>query len=97
MADLPLIQLQDVVKSLGVQRVLDGVNLSLYRGQITAIIGKSGSGKSVLLKHIIGLIEPDGGEILFDGTPRSAMSASERSAVKRKFSTCSRTPRCSIF
>jgi phospholipid/cholesterol/gamma-HCH transport system ATP-binding protein len=86
MADLPLIQLQDVVKSLGVQRVLDGVNLSLYRGQITAIIGKSGSGKSVLLKHIIGLIEPDGGEILFDGTPRSAMSASERSAVKRKFS-----------
>ncbi|MFO7709421.1 MAG: ATP-binding cassette domain-containing protein [Desulfobacterales bacterium] len=86
MADHPLIQLQDVAKSLGAQRVLDGVNLSLHRGEITAIIGKSGSGKSVLLKHIIGLIEPDGGEILFDGKPRSAMNASERSAAKRKFS-----------
>ena len=86
MADLPLIQLQDVAKSLGVQRVLDGVSLSLYRGEITAIIGKSGSGKSVLLKHIIGLIEPDAGEILIDGKPRSAMSVSERSTVKRKFS-----------
>lgn len=86
MADLPLIQLQDVVKSLGVQRVLDGVSLSLYRGEITAIIGKSGSGKSVLLKHIIGLLEPDEGEIIFEGKPRSAMNASARSAVKRKFS-----------
>jgi phospholipid/cholesterol/gamma-HCH transport system ATP-binding protein len=86
MAASPLIQLQEVVKALGVQRVLDGVTLSLFRGQITAIIGKSGSGKSVLLKHIIGLLEPDGGEILFDGKPRSGMNASERSAVKRKFS-----------
>ena len=57
----PLIQLQDVVKTLGANRVLDGVNLSIYRGEITAIIGKSGSGKSVLLKHVIGLYEPDGG------------------------------------
>ncbi|MDO8943363.1 MAG: ATP-binding cassette domain-containing protein, partial [Desulfobacterales bacterium] len=62
----PLIQLQDVVKTLGANRVLDGVNLSIYRGEITAIIGKSGSGKSVLLKHVIGLLEPDGGAILFD-------------------------------
>ncbi len=82
----PLIQLQEVAKTLGVQRVLDGVNLSIYRGEITALIGKSGSGKSVLLKHVIGLIEPDGGEILFDGRPRSAMSPAERSALKRKFS-----------
>ena len=52
----PLIQLQDVVKTLGANRVLDGVNLSIYRGEITAIIGKSGSGKSVLLKHVIGLL-----------------------------------------
>ncbi|RPJ72913.1 MAG: ATP-binding cassette domain-containing protein, partial [Desulfobacteraceae bacterium] len=61
MTSPPLIQLQDVVKTLGVQRVLDGVNLNIYRGEITAVIGKSGSGKSVLLKHVIGLLEPDEG------------------------------------
>ncbi len=82
----PLIQLQDVVKTLGVNRVLDGINLSVYRGEITVFIGKSGSGKSVLLKHIIGLIEPDEGDILFEGRSRSSMNAAERSVHKRKFS-----------
>ena len=82
----PLIQLQDVVKTLGANRVLDGVNLSIYRGEITAIIGKSGSGKSVLLKHVIGLYEPDGGAILFDGKLRAAMTPTERKALRNKFS-----------
>ncbi len=82
----PLIQLQDVVKTLGANRVLDGVNLSIQRGEITAIIGKSGSGKSVLLKHIIGLLEPDGGGILFDGRKRSDMSPLEKKALRQKFS-----------
>ncbi len=82
----PLIQLQDVVKTLGANRVLDGVNLSIYRGEITAIIGKSGSGKSVLLKHVIGLYEPDGGAILFDGKLRAAMTPAERKALRNKFS-----------
>ena len=86
MTSPPLIQMQDVVKTLGVQRVLDGVNLSIHRGEITAVIGKSGSGKSVLLKHVIGLLEPDEGEILFDGRPRSDMTSAERSALKRRFS-----------
>jgi phospholipid/cholesterol/gamma-HCH transport system ATP-binding protein len=86
MADSPLIQLQEVVKTLGVNRVLDGINLSIHRGEITAIIGKSGSGKSVLLKHIIGLLEPDGGAILFDGRLRAAMSSVEKKALKQKFS-----------
>jgi phospholipid/cholesterol/gamma-HCH transport system ATP-binding protein len=82
----PLIQLQDVVKTLGANRVLDGVNLSIHRGEITAIIGKSGSGKSVLLKHIIGLLEPDEGAILFEGRRRSAMSPPEKKALRQKFS-----------
>jgi phospholipid/cholesterol/gamma-HCH transport system ATP-binding protein len=82
----PLIQLQDIVKTLGANRVLDGVTLSIYRGEITAIIGKSGSGKSVLLKHIIGLHEPDGGAILFDGRLRAAMTSAERKALRSKFS-----------
>jgi len=86
MAETPLIQLNDVVKTLGVNRVLNGINLSLQRGEITAIIGKSGSGKSVLLKHIIGLLEPDSGTIRFEGRDRAEMSPGERKALKRKFS-----------
>ena len=86
MTGTPLIQLQDVVKTLGVNRVLDGLNLSIHRGEITAIIGKSGSGKSVLLKHIIGLLEPDGGAILFEGRTYSSRSAPEKRALKQKFS-----------
>ena len=86
MSEPPLIQLQDVVKTLGVNRVLDGVNLSIHRGEITAIIGKSGSGKSVLLKHIIGLLEPDGGAILFDGRRRSSLNPQEKKALRQKFS-----------
>lgn len=84
--DNPLIQLKDVKKAFGANKVLDGINLSIYKGEVTTIIGKSGGGKSVLLKHIIGLIEPDEGEILFNGTPLSEMERSERKALKRKFS-----------
>jgi phospholipid/cholesterol/gamma-HCH transport system ATP-binding protein len=86
MSETPLIELNDVSKILGLNRVLDGVNLSIQRGEITAIIGKSGSGKSVLLKHIIGLLEPDGGTIRFEGKNRSEMSPIERKALKQKFS-----------
>jgi phospholipid/cholesterol/gamma-HCH transport system ATP-binding protein len=60
--------------------------LSIYRGQITSIIGQSGMGKSVLLKHIIGLLAPDSGQVLFDGKPLAAMKKDERKALKRKFS-----------
>ncbi len=86
MNEQPLIRLDDVSKTLGAKKVLDGVRLDIFRGRITAIIGKSGSGKSVLLKHIIGLLEPEAGEILFAGKPRSAMSSHERRALKHKFS-----------
>ncbi len=84
--DQPLIQIIDVVKHLGNAPVLNGVNLNIYRGQITSIIGQSGTGKTVLLKHIIGLLEPDSGQVLFDGKPLAAMKKNERKALKRKFS-----------
>ncbi len=83
---VPLIQFNQVFKSFGDNAVLRGVDLSIYRGQVTAIIGKSGIGKSVLLKHIIGLLEPDAGEILFQGKAINAMTAAERRAVKMKSS-----------
>ncbi|WP_373499727.1 ATP-binding cassette domain-containing protein [Desulfococcus sp.] len=82
----PLIQIQDVHKAFGDNTVLNGVTLSIYKGEITAIIGKSGEGKSVLLKHIIGLIEQDRGTIFFEGVPVSGMNKDERKALKKKFS-----------
>lgn len=82
----PLIQFKQVFKRFGDNAVLTGVDLSLYEGQVAAIIGKSGIGKSVLLKHIIGLLEPDRGEILFMGQAIKAMTAAARKSVKLKFS-----------
>ena len=63
----PLIEFIKVRKSFGDKTVLAGVDLKIYEGQVTTIIGKSGSGKSVMLKHIIGLMQPDSGQILFHG------------------------------
>jgi len=66
--------------------VLDQVDLTIDEGEITTIIGKSGSGKSVLLKHIIGLLKPDEGTILFRGRPVQKMSKSERGRTFRQLS-----------
>lgn len=82
----PLIQFRDVFKAFGTKSVLNGVNLSIYKGEVTTIIGKSGGGKSVLLKHIIGLADPDSGTMLFEGRPFSEMKRDEKKTVKRKFS-----------
>jgi phospholipid/cholesterol/gamma-HCH transport system ATP-binding protein len=84
--DQPLIEIKNVIKCFGSNCVLDGVTLSIYRGQITSIIGQSGMGKSVLLKHIIGLLTPDSGQVLFEGRPLAAMKKHERKVLKRKFS-----------
>ncbi len=82
----PLIQLQNVHKRFGDVAVLNGTDLNIYEGEVTTVIGKSGVGKSVLLKHIIGLIEPDSGTILFQNTPLFEMKKADRRRLKRKFS-----------
>ncbi len=74
----PLIEFRKVSKRFNNHVVLDQVDLTVDEGEITTIIGKSGSGKSVLLKHIIGLLTPDEGTILFRGQPVQKMSKSER-------------------
>ena len=61
----PLVRLVGVEKKLGRQKVLRGVNLDIRRGEKMVIIGRSGGGKSVLLKHILGLMQPDAGEVWF--------------------------------
>jgi len=75
--ETPLIEFRNVTKRFGDQTVLDKVNVKIYENRITTIIGKSGTGKSVLLKHIIGLLKPDEGAILFHGKPVAAMKKSE--------------------
>ena len=78
--DEPLIEFRDVTKRFDSRTVLDRINLKIYEGQVTTIIGLSGSGKSVLLKHIIGLIRPDEGTILFQGKPLHDMDEKERAS-----------------
>jgi phospholipid/cholesterol/gamma-HCH transport system ATP-binding protein len=74
MANPPIIEFKNVTKRFGARTILDRVNLQIPEGQVTTIIGKSGEGKSVLLKHIIGLLRPDEGSVLFRGTPIEKMS-----------------------
>ena len=75
--ETPLIEFQNVSKGFGNRTILDQVNLKIYEGQVTTIIGKSGTGKSVLLKHIIGLLKPDEGEIRFRGNDIGRMNKSQ--------------------
>ncbi len=80
-----MIRIEGLKKRFGEQVVLDGVNLTIEEGLITVIIGKSGAGKSVLLKHIIGLIKPDQGSILFKGKDMTEMSLKELNRIRVKF------------
>lgn len=67
MAEPPIIQVRNLHKRFGRQVVLNGLNLDILRGEIMAVVGRSGSGKSVFLKHLIGLVRPDSGQVLVDG------------------------------
>lgn len=73
----PLIEFRNVTKRFGENLVLNEVNLKIYENEITTVIGKSGTGKSVLLKHVIGLMIPDEGTILFRGKPIEVMKNGE--------------------
>ena len=81
-----IIQLQGVEKTLGGQPVLRGVDLAIPKGAITTIIGPSGEGKSVLLKHMIGLMRPDQGQVLVDGMNIVGINQGELNDIRKKFS-----------
>src|SRR5262249_511941 len=72
-------------KSFRNQHVLNGLNLSIQPRKITAIMGPSGVGKSVLLKHLIGLVKPDSGEIFVEGEEITHLDNREMDRVRRKF------------
>jgi len=82
----PLIEFVDIHKAFDQNVVLRGVNLAIPQGLVTTIIGRSGIGKSVLLKHVVGLLTPDSGEIRFHGRDLRRMSRSERRELKGKVS-----------
>ena len=82
----PIIRLVDLHRSFGDNHVLDGVNLDIMPGQVTVILGKSGMGKSVMLKHIIGLIEPDSGQVLIHGKDLWKVRSKERHSLLSKIS-----------
>ncbi|MCY1125845.1 ATP-binding cassette domain-containing protein [Frigidibacter sp. RF13] len=78
-----MIELQGVRKSFGKNHVLQGVDLSVARGQSMVIIGGSGTGKSVLLKCVLGLVTPDAGTILVDGQPAATKGAGREPFLDR--------------
>ena len=80
-----MIEVRELRKSFGGQRVLDGTTLRIETGEAVVIIGRSGGGKSVLLKHFIGLLQPDAGEVLVDGESIGRMDERQLLGVRRKF------------
>ena len=80
-----MIELVGVEKTFGKQPVLRGVDLTIPEGKLTTIIGGSGSGKSVLLKHIIGLLQPDRGQVLIDGRDIAHLKGQALNEVRKKF------------
>lgn len=80
-----MIRITGLHKSFGTQKVLNGLNLTIPKGEITAIIGPSGEGKSVLIKHMIGLLTPDSGQIEVDGESILGLRHSELNRVREKF------------
>ncbi len=84
--ETPLIEFRELTKRFGSRTVLDQINLKIYENQITTIMGKSGTGKSVLLKHIIGLLSPDAGTILFRGKPVHQMKKGQWNQCRSQIS-----------
>jgi phospholipid/cholesterol/gamma-HCH transport system ATP-binding protein len=85
MADVPKISVRGLKKSFGPKLVLDGIDLDIVAGESMVVIGGSGTGKSVMVKCILGLLEPDAGSIKIDGQEVVGMPTSEREKLMQKF------------
>jgi phospholipid/cholesterol/gamma-HCH transport system ATP-binding protein len=80
-----MIEIRSLHKSFGALKVLQGVDLHIPQGKITVILGRSGVGKSVLLKHIIGLIRPDRGRVWIDGVDITQLGDRDLNEVRKRF------------
>ena len=85
MTDIPKIELKGLSKSFGSKRILKGLDLSVPKGRSLVVIGGSGTGKSVMIKCILGLIKPDSGQILVDGQDTTRLSSRGRDALMAQF------------
>lgn len=81
----PIIELRKVQKSFGAERVLRSLDLSIPKDSVSVIMGRSGGGKSVLMKHIIGLIRPDQGQVIIDGQDIARLDERRLVPIRRKF------------
>ena len=79
-----MIAVRDLTKRIGHQEILRGINLVVAKGETLVIIGRSGGGKSVLLKHVIGLMQPDAGEIWIDGQNIIGLNERKLAAIRQK-------------
>ena len=80
-----MIEVRNLKKSFGTHIILNDVNLQIAEGESVVIIGRSGGGKSVLLKHLIGLLTPDSGQVLIEGEDIVPMNERELLRVRHKF------------
>src|SRR6266853_5413334 len=80
-----MIRIQGLRKSFGSQPVLQGVDLDVATGEVMIIIGRSGGGKSVLLKHLLGLLRPDAGAVLVDGTDITKLRGEALEGIRRRY------------
>lgn len=80
----PFISVRELYRKIGWQEILRGVDLDVFRGETLVLIGPSGEGKSVLLKHLIGLMKPDKGTIVVDGTHTSGLRERQLAPIRKK-------------
>src|SRR6476646_998689 len=80
----PMIAVRSLQKKIGEQQILSGVDLKISSGETLAIIGRSGGGKSVLLKHMVGLMEPDSGEIWIKGQNIMGLKERRLGGIRKK-------------
>jgi phospholipid/cholesterol/gamma-HCH transport system ATP-binding protein len=85
MTDFPKLQLRGVKKSFGAKHVLNGIDLDIAKGKSLVVIGGSGTGKSVMIKSVLGIIRPDEGSIMVDGQETVALDANGRDDLMKKF------------
>jgi len=80
----PLLEVRDLVQKIGGQEILRGVSIEVQNGETLVLLGKSGGGKSVFLRHLIGLMHPISGSIIFEGREITSLSEREMEPVRRK-------------
>jgi phospholipid/cholesterol/gamma-HCH transport system ATP-binding protein len=85
LSETPVLRFENVWKSFGAKKVLQGLNLSIAKGETIVVLGASGTGKSVLLRHAIGLMRPDSGSVYVHGTAIEEMDEDDLIPIRKKF------------